>query len=300
MTPSPKRKSGLPMALAAYTTWGFLPLYIALLEHVAALELVAWRIVFTLPFCLAIAAFRRQLAEIARAFADWKALRLLLASSLLIAVNWVVFVVAVNGGQVFAASLGYYINPLVNVLLGTLFLGERLNRAQWWAVALAGAGVAALAFGALDTLWISLVLGVTFGLYGLARKLAPVGSLPGLTIEAALLLPLAIATAWWFAAGPRLSSFGNDAETSWLLVGAGVLTAVPLLLFAVAARRMDYSTLGFVQFLSPTIAFVLGLTVFGEPLRAVQLTSFALIWAAIALFSWDLLSRRAASAKPPA
>ena len=300
MMPPPPRKSGLPMALAAYTIWGFLPLYIALMRHVPAFEMVAWRIVFTLPFCLAIAAFRRQLTEIARAFGDWQALRLLLASSLLIGVNWVVFIVAVNGGQVLAASLGYYINPLVNVLLGTLFLGERLNRAQWWAVALAGVGVAVLAFGALDTLWISLVLGVTFGLYGLVRKLAPVGSLPGLTIEAALLLPLAIATAWWFAAGPRLSSFGNDAETSWLLVGAGVLTAVPLLLFAVAARRMDYSTLGFVQFLSPTIAFVLGLTVFGEPLRTVQLVSFVLIWAAIALFSWDLLRRRAASAKPPA
>jgi chloramphenicol-sensitive protein RarD len=300
MTPSPPRKSGLPMALAAYIIWGFLPLYIALMRHVPAFEMVAWRIVFTLPFCLAIAAFRRQLAEIARAFADWRALRLLLVSSLLIGVNWVVFIVAVNGGQVFAASLGYYINPLVNVLLGTLFLGERLNRAQWWAVSLAGVGVSVLAFGALDTLWISVVLGVTFGLYGLVRKLAPVGSLPGLTIEAALLLPLAIATAWWFAAGPRLSSFGNDAATSWLLVGAGVLTAVPLLLFAVAARRMDYSTLGFVQFLSPTIAFVLGLTVFGEALRTVQLVSFVLIWAAIALFSWDLLRRRYASAKPPA
>lgn len=288
------------MALAAYTIWGFLPLYIALMRHVPAFEMVAWRIVFTLPFCLAIAVFRRQIGEIARAFAEWRALRLLLASSLLIGVNWVVFIVAVNGGQVLAASLGYYINPLVNVLLGTLFLGERLNRAQWWAVALAGAVVAVLAFGAIDTLWISLVLGVSFGLYGLVRKLAPVGSLPGLTIETTLLLPLAIATAWWFAVGPRLSSFGNDVETTWLLIGAGVLTAVPLLLFAVAARRMDYSTLGFVQFLSPTIAFVLGLTVFGEPLRTVQLASFVLIWLAIALFSWDLLRRRAASAKPPA
>lgn len=300
MTPSPPRKSGLPMALAAYTIWGFLPLYIALMRHVPAFEMVAWRIVFTLPFCLAIAVFRRQIGEIARAFAEWRALRLLLASSLLIGVNWVVFIAAVNGGQVLAASLGYYINPLVNVLLGTLFLGERLNRAQWWAVALAGAGVAVLAFGAIDTLWISLVLGVSFGLYGLVRKLAPVGSLPGLTIETTLLLPLAVATAWWFAVGPRLSSFGNDVETTWLLIGAGVLTAVPLLLFAVAARRMDYSTLGFVQFLSPTIAFVLGLTVFGEPLRTVQLASFVLIWLAIALFSWDLLRRRAASAKPPA
>ena len=300
MNPPTPRKTGLPMALAAYTIWGFLPLYIALLARVSAFEVVAWRVVFTLPFCLAIAFFRRQIGDIVRACADWSVLRRLLASSALIAVNWVVYIAAVNGGQIYAASLGYYINPLVNVLLGTLFLGERLNRPQWLAVALAGVGVAVLLYGATDTLWISLVLGLSFGVYGLVRKLAPVGSLPGLTIEAALLLPLAAATAGWFAAGERHSAFGHDVATSALLVGAGVLTAVPLLLFAVAARRMDYSTLGFVQFLSPTIAFVLGLTVFDEPLRPVQLASFVLIWAAIALFSWDLLSRHAASAKPPA
>ena len=299
MAPDPlKTAHGLRFALAAYTIWGFLPLYIALMRHVPAFELVAWRIVFTLPFCLAIAALRRQLRDIARALRDWRVLRLLLASALLIALNWVVYIAAINGGHVFAASLGYYINPLVNVLLGTIFLGERLNRAQWLAVALAGAGVAVLLYGAIDTLWISLTLGLSFGLYGLVRKLAPVGSLPGLTIEAALLLPLAAATAWWFAAGPQASAFGHDPATSALLAGAGVLTAVPLLLFAVAARRMDYSTLGFVQFLSPTIAFVLGLTVFGEPLRPVQLTSFVLIWMAIALFSWDLLRRHPALAKP--
>ena len=292
-----KTANGLRFALAAYGIWGFLPLYIALMRHVPAFELVAWRIVFTLPFCLAIALLRRQLGDVARALRDARVLRLLLASSLLIALNWVVYIAAINGGHVFAASLGYYINPLVNVLLGTIFLGERLNRAQWGAVALAGAGVAVLLYGALDTLWISLTLGLSFGLYGLVRKLAPVGSLPGLTIEAALLLPLAAVTAWWFAAGPRASSFGHEAATSLLLVGAGVLTAVPLLLFAVAARRMDYSTLGFVQFLSPTIAFVLGLTVFGEPLRPVQLASFVLIWAAIALFSWDLLRRHPMLAK---
>ena len=172
----PKPAGGLRFALAAYILWGFLPLYIALMRAVPAFELVAWRIVFTLPLCLAIAAFRSQLGDIARALRDWRVLRLLLASSLLIALNWVVYIAAVNGGHVLAASLGYYINPLVNVLLGTIFLGERLNRAQWLAVALAGAGVAVLVYGALDTLGISLVLGVSFGLYGLVRKLAPVGS----------------------------------------------------------------------------------------------------------------------------
>ena len=300
MTLPSDRPRGLPLALFAYTMWGFLPLYIALLRHVPAFELVAWRVIFTLPFCLAIAAVRRQLGEIARALADWRLLRLLLASAVLIAINWVIYIAAVNGGHIYAASLGYYINPLVNVLLGTLFLGERLNRVQWLAVALAGCGVAILLGGARDTLWISLALAVSFGLYGFVRKLAPVGSLPGLTIETALLMPVAAATAWYFASGERVSSFGHDPQTSLLLAGSGVLTAVPLLCFALAARRMDYSTLGFIQFLAPTIGFILGLSVFDEPLRNVQLASFVLIWIAIALFSWDLLKRHAGSAKPPA
>ena len=297
--PDSAKKNGLPFALAAYLAWGFLPLYLRLLHDVPAVELVAWRVIFTLPFCLAIAAFRRQLPEIARALRNWRVLRLLLISAVLIAANWVIYIVAVNGGHVLAASLGYYINPLVNVLLGTLFLGERLNRLQWLAVAVAAAGVAVLLGGAIETLAISLSLAASFGLYGLVRKLAPVGSLPGLSIESLVLVPVAAATVWWFAQGPALSSFGHDSRTSLLLVGAGVVTAVPLLCFAVAARRMDLSLLGFVQFLSPTIAFVLGLTVFGEPLRPVQVASFALIWTAIGLFCWDLL-RRHSGAKPPA
>lgn len=300
MAPASDRPRGLSLALLAYGVWGFLPLYLALLRHVPAFELVAWRVIFTLPFCLAIAAVRRQMGEIARAFADWRLLRLLLASALLIAINWVIYVAAVNTGHIYAASLGYYINPLVNILLGTLFLGERLNRAQWLAVGIAACGVGVLLAGAIDTLWVSLALALTFGLYGFVRKLAPVGSLPGLTVETALLAPVAAGTAWFFASGERLSSFGHDIPTSLLLIGSGTVTAIPLLCFALAARRMDYSTLGFVQFLAPTIAFVLGLTVFDEPLRPVQLASFVLIWSAIALFSWDLLKRHAASAKPPA
>jgi chloramphenicol-sensitive protein RarD len=209
-----------------------------------------------------------------------------------------VYIAAVNGGHVLAASLGYYINPLLNVALGTVFLGEKLNLARWAAVGLALVGVAVLAMGALETLWISLALAVSFALYGLVRKVAPVGSVPGLAVESAVLLPPAIAIAAWFAGSPAGSSFGRDLETSLLLAGAGTATAVPLLCFALAARRLDLSTLGFVQFLAPTIAFILGLTVFGEPLRPVQLASFVLIWAAIGVFSWDLLRRRATSAKP--
>lgn len=291
----PAPRPGLPLALAAYVCWGFLPLYIALLSHVPAFELVGWRIIFTLPLCLIIIVLRRQIPDLRAALANPKVVRMLAIGALLLAANWVIYVAAVNAGHIYAASLGYYINPLINVLLGTVFLGERLSRLQWGAVALAAAGVTILLFGASDTLGISLALGVSFGLYGLVRKLTPVGSVPGLTIESAVLLPLAVSVTIWFAAGPAPSSFGHDPRTSLLLIGAGVATAVPLLMFAVAARRMDYSTLGFTQFLAPTIVFVLGLTVFGEELRPAQLACFALIWSAIALFSWDLLARRSAA-----
>jgi chloramphenicol-sensitive protein RarD len=290
----PDRTGGLAMAVAAYTIWGFLPLYIALLRHVPAFELVAWRVIFTLPLCLAIAAWRGQMGDIRAAFGNPRVLVLLLLSSALIGFNWVVYIEAVNGGHVLAASLGYYINPLLNVALGTIFLGEKLNPARWAAVALAIVGVAVLALGALETLWISLALALSFALYGLVRKVAPVGSVPGLTIESAVLLLPAIAIATWFAGSPAGSSFGDDLENSLLLAGAGIATAVPLLCFALAARRLDLSTLGFVQFLAPTIVFVLGLTIFSEPMRTVQLASFVLIWVAIALFSWDLLRRRRA------
>lgn len=298
--PSDTPRSGLPLAIGAYLLWGFLPLYLALLRHVPAIELVAWRIVFTLPLCLAIVAARGQAPELRAALWDWRVLRLLLVSAMLIAANWLIYVAAVNGGHIYAASLGYYINPLINVLLGTVFLGERLSRLQWIAVAVAAAGVALLLGGAQDTLGISLALAVSFGLYGLVRKLAPVGSVPGLTIESALLVLPASGIAAWYASQPAGSSMAAGASTALLLAGAGVVTAVPLLMFAVAARRMDYSSLGFVQFLAPTIVFVLGLTVFGEPLRPAQLACFVLIWAAIALFSWDLLARRATAAKPSA
>ena len=300
MASAPSQRSGLPLAIAAYICWGFLPLYIALLRHVPAFELVGWRVIFTLPLCLAIILLRRQWPDLRTALSTPKVFRRLVASALLIGTNWVIYVAAVNAGHIYAASLGYYINPLINVLLGTVFLGERLSRLQWGAVALATGGVTILLFGATETLGISLALGITFGLYGLVRKVTPVGSVPGLTIESGVLLPLALATTVWFAAGPAPSSFGHEWRTSLLLIGAGVVTAVPLLLFAVAARRMDYSTLGFTQFLAPTIVFVLGLTVFGEELRPAQLACFALIWSAIALFSWDLLARRSAAKTKPA
>jgi chloramphenicol-sensitive protein RarD len=184
--------------------------------------------------------------------------------------------------------LGYYLNPLLNVVLATLFLKERLSRLQWLAVAIAASGVALLMAGALDTLWISIILATTFALYGLVRKVAPIGALPGLAVETSLLFaPSLILSAYYFLAFPAIG-FASDMSTSLLLMGGGLLTAFPLLLFAVAARRMSYATLGFIQFLAPSIAFLLAVFVFEEPLQPIRLLCFILIWISISIFSLDM------------
>lgn len=291
--------SGLPQALGAYLIWGFLPIYLMLVSSVPPFEFVGWRIIWTLPLCLAIVALRRQFAEITAALKDKRTFAMLLASALLIAINWFVYIWAIVEGNVYAASLGYYLNPLLNVLLGTLLLGERLSRWQWTAVTIAACAVVLLAWGAVTTLWISLSLAASFGLYGIVRKQVNVGALPGLTIESAILLLPASAIALYYGLSPAGSAFGTDLVMSLLIVFSGVATAVPLLLFAIAARRMEYSTLGFIQYLAPTIVFLLGLFVFGEELKPVQLGSFALIWIAVAIFAGDLFirSRRAKRAQ---
>jgi chloramphenicol-sensitive protein RarD len=217
----------------------------------------------------------------------------LLLGALLIGSNWLIYVIAVDTHHIFATSLGYYINPLVNVLAGTIFLGERLTRRQWAAVVLATAGVSILAWDALEMLGIALALALTFAAYGLVRRFVPVGAVPALAVETGLLLPIAFGILIWFGEGSGLS-FGYNTTVDLLLIASGVITTVALALFTLAARRMNYSALGFVQYLSPTLVFLLGLFVFHEPLRQIQLICFVIIWAAIALFVWDLLARRKA------
>ncbi len=286
--PAAPGQGGLPYALGAYAIWGFVPLFFKLLSNVPPIEVLAQRIIWSLPLCFVIMAFRRQIGEYSAAWKDWRVLRLLLASSILIALNWLVYIHAVFTDHVLAASLGYYLNPLINVMLGMVFLGERLSRLQTLAVVIAAIGVAILLAGALDTLWISLTLAFSFATYGLIRKVVPVGSLPGLAIETTLLLPLSAAAAGYYLWIGDGRGFGSGAGLSWLLATAGVVTAVPLLLFATAARRMSYAALGFVQYLAPSIVFLLGLFVFDEPLKPAQLFCFLLIWTSIAVFSFDM------------
>lgn len=294
--PAPLDRTGLTAALGAYVIWGLMPLYLLLVRSVPAFEFVGWRIIWTLPLCLLIALLRKQWPELRAAFAHRRTLGWLALSATLIAVNWVVYVWAIQNGQVYAASLGYYINPLVNVLLGTMLLGERLTRRQWIAVALAAIGVSLLAAGALTTLWISLTLALSFGSYGLIRKQVAVGAVPGLTIESTLLLLPSFGVALYYAQTEG-SSFAVSTDLSLAIMAGGAFTAFPLLLFAIAARKLPYSTLGFIQFLAPSIVFILGLTVFGEELKPAQAACFACIWAAAAVFAWDMIAR---SRKPAA
>ena len=294
--PPTPRPSGLLPALGAYLIWGFLPLYLLLVQSVPPFEFVGWRIIWTLPLCLLIVAFRRQFPELLAALKSPRSLMALTASAVLIGINWFVYIWAIMAGEVFAASIGYYLNPLLNVLLGTLVLGEKLSQRQWVAVAIAAVAVALLAAGAITSLWISLTLALSFALYGLVRKQVAVGSLPGLTIESAILLLPAIGIAAWYAMSEAGSAFGNDPVLSGYIVFSGVVTAVPLLLFAIAARRMDYSTLGFIQYLAPTIVFLLGLFVFKQPLAPAKLASFVLIWMAVGVFVWDLWAKRKSAA----
>jgi chloramphenicol-sensitive protein RarD len=282
---------GLAAAVGAYTAWGVMPVFFKQLSAVPALEIIAHRVIWAVPLLIAIMAVRRQLGEYVSVLARWSLLRWMLGSAALISVNWLIYVWAVNNQHILAASFGYYLNPLMNMLVGTLFLKERLNRTQIIAVGVAVLGVAVMGAGALDTLWISLTLAASFCAYGLVRKMAPVGAVPGLAIETSLILPLAMAGAFWFAWGGPHAGWGSDSRTTWLLFAGGAVTAIPLLLFAVAARRMSYSALGFVQYLAPTLQFLCGVLLYGEELTGARMVSFALIWGALAIFSWDALRR---------
>lgn len=285
---------GLGAAILAYVLWGFFPIYFHPLLGVPALELVSWRIIFTLPVCLAVVFWSGHGPALIATLTNPKVMVRLALSALAIGTNWLIYLVAIESHQVLAASLGYYINPLLNVLIGVVFLKERLNRLQWTAVTLAAVGIAVLLAGALSMLGLALAMAVSFALYGVIRKFVPVASVIGLTVESAVLFVPATLAVAQAALSPAGTSLATPGLTPWLLAGSGVITAIPLLLFAVAARKLDLSTLGFAQFIAPTILFLLGALLYNEPLDPARATCFVLIWAAIGLFSWDLLRRRRA------
>lgn len=283
------------MGLGAYAMWGVLPLYFKALTEVGATEIVAHRILWSLLFLGALATWWRKWPGIRSALATRRVALTLLLTAVLIGVNWLVYIYAVVSGHVLEGSLGYYLNPLVNVLLGVFLLKEKLSRLQKAAVLLAGAGVAILAVGAGGAIWISLTLAASFAVYGYLRKVAPVDSLEGLWIETLILAPIAFAWLMWLTRTGG-SAFLDSRTTDLLLVLGGAVTAIPLLLFTAAARRLAYSTLGFLQYVAPSIQFLLAVLVFGEPLTTAHIVCFAAIWIALAIFVGEGLRGRAAAA----
>jgi chloramphenicol-sensitive protein RarD len=257
------------------------------LARVSAMEIVAHRIVWSVLFLGLLVTIARRWPEIRAAFATPKVVMILVTTAVLIAVNWLTFIYSVVSGHVLEGSLGYYLNPLVNVLLGVVVLKERLSPAQIFATLLAATGVAVLAAGAGSALWISLTLAASFALYGFIRKVAPVDALEGLSIETVLLVPFALGYLLWLERSAALS-FGHSGLTVDLMLAlGGAVTAIPLLMFTAAARRLPYSTLGFLQFIAPSLQFLLAVLAFGEPLTAAHMLCFGAIWAALVLFTFD-------------
>ncbi len=284
-SPPPDRevRRGFAFGDAAYGWWGILPIYFKAIAAVAAVDIVAHRILWSLPFLALLLFATRGWGEIARTLRDRRTMALLVLTSVLIAINWLLYVYAVTSGHILAGSLGYYLNPLVNVVLGRFILNERLSWLQWAAVGIAAAGILALVGGALDQLWISLTLAGSFAAYGLLRKIASVEAVAGLAIETALLLPLAAAwLVWRLASGaPSLGSTGTE---TILLILAGIVSTTPLLLFTGAARRIPSSTLGMLQFLAPTLQFLLAVLLYGEAFGTAHAIAFGAIWAALTLY----------------
>ncbi|MDP2004437.1 MAG: EamA family transporter RarD [Rubrivivax sp.] len=296
--------TGLVYALLAFGSWGLFPLYFALVAQVPPLEVVLHRSVWSLLLVLGVLAWQRRWAWLGETLRQPKRVALFATSALLLASNWLVYVMAVQTGHVAEASLGYFINPLVNVLLGVLVLHERLRPLQWLSVAVAAAGVLWLTWQGGRLPWIALVLAGSFGVYGLLRKIAPLGALEGLALENLLLAPLAVPVLlWWSFLHDGVLATGPGSLIALLLL-SGPLTALPLLWFAGAARRLKLATLGLVQYIAPTLQLMLAVWVFHEPFDSVRLVGFVMIWSALALVSADALGwrpgvRRPVDAVPP-
>jgi chloramphenicol-sensitive protein RarD len=285
--PHPDR-GGFLLGVAAYGLWGVLPIYFKALAAMGAVDIVAQRVLWSLPYLALLIAIGKGWGKVRAAIARPATVAMLILTALLIGGNWLLYVYAVTSGHILAASFGYYLNPLANVLLGRFVLRERLNRLQWTAVAIAVAGISVLAAGALGQLWLSLALCATFALYGLLRKIVPADALTGLAIETVILFPLAAAWLGWMAlAGQPL--MGGSRTQAELLLLAGLVSSTPLLLFTAAAKRLPYSTLGMLQFVAPTLQFLIAVLLYGEPFTTAHAIAFPAIWAALALYAAALL-----------
>jgi chloramphenicol-sensitive protein RarD len=276
---------GILYATLSFFCWGLFPLYFHALSEVAPLEMLAHRMLWSLLFLSVVLTVRSQWKWLPQVLRQPRVLASFIASALLLTANWFVYIWSVNNGHVIDASLGYFINPLVNVLLGLIVLKEKLRRLQWLAISLAACGVAWLTWQAGQLPWIALILGITFGGYGLLRKTAALAALEGLSLETIILFPAALAYVLWLSwSGQNTFINSPHDSTRWLLAAAGPITAIPLLLFAAGARRIPMAVLGLLQYMSPSMQALLGVLVFHEAFPLPRLIGFIVIWSALALY----------------
>jgi chloramphenicol-sensitive protein RarD len=279
--------AGLFYAAGAFLLWGAFPVYWKQMQGVSAFELIAHRIVWSLFFLLVVQAWRHRYGAMLAAFTSWRSFGLNLLSSLLLTANWTIYVWAVNRGNVIESSLGYFLVPIANVAIGSLLLHEKLRPLQWLAIAGATGGVGLLLLGVGHVPWIALSIAVTWAGYGFLKKQSPLGPIAGLTIETFVLFPFAAAALlWWHHTGE--GALGRvDARTHAFILCAGIVTAVPLLLFASGAQRLRLTTLGLFQYVSPTVQFLLGYFLYREPFSQSQFAAYAMIWCGLILYSAD-------------
>jgi chloramphenicol-sensitive protein RarD len=283
----PDARRGFLYGVAAYLLWGLFPLYWPLLEPAGAVEILAHRVAWSVLTMVVVVAASRRLPELRALFLRHRARNLLTVAAVLIAVNWGTYIYGVNNHRVVETSLGYFINPLVTVLMGVLVLQERLRRWQWIAVGIATVAVVGLAVEYGHPPWIALVLAFSFGTYGLAKKQADVDAVESLTFETLVLAPVALGYLFWLGASGDSHFTGHGAGHVLLLASSGIVTAIPLLCFGAAAIRVPMTTLGLLQYMTPSLQFVLGVTLLGEHMSTMRWVGFALVWVALAIFTVD-------------
>lgn len=303
MTPEEQQRSrqGVMLAIGAYTMWGIAPIYFKSIAEVSPLEILSHRVIWSFFLLAALLHFGRHWRSVRDIIKNKTKMMFLVSTAILVGANWLIFIWAVNSNHMLDASLGYYINPLINVLLGMVFLGERLRKLQWFAVVLAACGVLVqlIVFGSVPV--VAIALAMSFGFYGLLRKKVSVEAQTGLFIETLVMLPAAAIYLLFIASSPTSNMLDNPMQLNTLLIAAGVITTLPLLCFTGAATRLKLSTLGFFQYIGPSLMFLLAVLIYGEPFTSDKAITFAFIWGALVVFSFDGLrnnrkSRKAARA----
>lgn len=285
-------KIGMIYAICAFTFWGLIPIYFKQVSSVLPLEVLVHRIIWSVVFLILLLILSKQVNAVKQIFSSFKKLKYLILSSLLVSTNWLIFIWAVSNDKIVETSLGYFINPLVNVVLGYIFFSERMNKNQYIAIFIAVIAVLYQVVSIGEVPIISLALAVTFGLYGLVRKKVSIPSIPGLFVETILLLPLALSYLYYLASNDNSSFFGDDSYIIFMLSLGGIITVLPLLWFNGAATRMKLTTLGFFQYIGPSIAFMVAIFIYNEPMNMDKLITFILIWIALIIFSWDGIKNR--------